>query len=124
MWRVVVNILLLAGISSVVKAQQEKVAYSLELDSVSIVGKRPLKNTGIQKTRYGCITRQHSSFTSRYIIRAFNSICQKLRPCHTINGRIQRDLGITHASNVERYEDQFSDARDRGLFHDSLLFYR
>ena len=51
MLRIVVNVLLLVGISLGVKAQEKGVAYELKLDSVSVLGKRLLKNIGIQKTR-------------------------------------------------------------------------
>ena len=51
MLRIVVNVLLLVGISLGVKAQEKRVAYELKLDSVSVIGKRLLKNIGIQKTR-------------------------------------------------------------------------
>lgn len=50
MSRIVVSVLLFVGISLGVKAQKERVAYELRLDSVSVVGKRLLKNIGIQKT--------------------------------------------------------------------------
>lgn len=62
MLRIVVNVLLLVGISLGVKAQEKGVAYELKLDSVSVLGKRLLKNIGIQKTRLDTVVLHHGSF--------------------------------------------------------------
>lgn len=36
-----------------VRAQQEKEAYQLEMEELSVQGKRPLKQVGIQRTYLG-----------------------------------------------------------------------
>ena len=72
-----------------------------------------IRNTGIEG--------EHFSVTFGYSRLQFLCLCEAVGTGIIVDSIIQGNLFFTYAGAMERDENQLSDARDDGFFHDSVI---
>ena len=104
-------ILLFVGVSlPFLLAAQQKNSVSitkrvLRIPEVTVVGKRPMKDIGVQRTRFDSIAMKENIALSMADVLTFNSIrfCQELRTRHVIHRGFPGYLSLAYPSDVEWY---------------------
>ena len=77
----------------------------LRIPEVTVVGKRPMKDIGVQRTRFDSVAMKENIALSMADVLTFNSsvFCQELRTCHTVHSGFSGYLSLAYPSNMERY---------------------
>lgn len=81
---------------------------------VEILGKRPMKDIGVQQTRFDSLVLKENIALSMADILTFNSsiFCKKLRTCHAFYCIISGNVCFAYTGNMERYAYQQSNVGD------------
>lgn len=97
-----------------------------QIDEVTVWGKRPMKEIGVQKTKFDSLALKENIALSMADILTFNSSVfgQELRPRHALDRRLPRHVAQPYAGDVERDAHQQPHARHDRLLHHSVLLHR
>ena len=96
-----------------------------QIDEVTVWGKRPMKEIGVQKTKFDSLALKENIALSMADILTFNtSIFVKQYGRHPFDRGVPRYVALAYAGDVERYANQLPDAGHDGLLDDPLLLHR
>ena len=80
---------------------------------VEILGKRPMKDIGVQQTRFdSLVLKEYSLVNGGYTHFQFFYFCKKLRTCHAFYCIISGNVCFAYTGNMERYAYQQSNVGD------------
>ena len=80
---------------------------------VEILGKRPMKDIGVQQTRFdSLVLKENIALSMADILFQFFYFCKKLRTCHAFYCIISGNVCFAYTGNMERYAYQQSNVGD------------
>lgn len=96
-----------------------------QIDEVTVWGKRPMKEIGVQKTKFDSLALKENIALSMADILTFNSsVFVKSYGRATLDRRLPRHVAQPYAGDVERDAHQQPHARHDRLLHHSVLLHR
>ena len=87
---------------------KKRSAWHLTIPEVTVIGHRPMKEIGVQKTKFDSLALKENIALSMADILTFN---------------LSRHVALAHAGNMERDAHQQPHARHDRLFHHPVLFH-
>ena len=94
-----------------------------QIDEVTVWGKRPMKEIGVQKTKFDSLALKENIALSMADILTFNSSVF-VKSYGALDRRLPRHVAQPYAGDVERDAHQQPHARHDRLLHHSVLLHR
>ena len=100
--------------------QKAVVTWHLTIPEVTVIGHRPMKEIGVQKTKFDSLALKENIALSMADMLTFNScvFVKSYGRATPLDRRVPRNVGFAYASDMERHAHQQPDAgHDRLLHH-------